>query len=144
MSATETITQRGRPFLLIGRSVAEAPGLEQALGELGVAGSDVPSLSVSEAVSGLQHLPGKKPRVILLTLQGPGGTELAVLKSLKEDPRLRSLPVVVLGPSGDACLVGESFGLGAAGYMAHPADPRELAAVLRTVSQYWSLSKLPK
>jgi hypothetical protein len=41
-------------------------------------------------------------------------------------------------------MVDESFGLGAAGYMAKSSDHLEFAERMRTLHAYWSLSELPQ
>ncbi|MEN6338285.1 MAG: response regulator, partial [Phycisphaerales bacterium] len=66
------------------------------------------------------------------------------LRTIKQDDQLKSIPVVVLGPSGDHDIVDESFELGAAGYMTKSPDTREFSATMRTLYEYWSLSELPK
>jgi DNA-binding NarL/FixJ family response regulator len=136
---------RGRmPILLIGNLGQEAPALRQALDELSSTHQEIRSGASSEVLPHLRGAFAEGPGILLLALQGTTGAELSLLKTIKEDEHLRSLPVVVLGPSGDACLVEESFGLGAVGYMASSADPEELTAMMRTVGQYWNLSKLPR
>jgi len=109
-----------------------------------LADCEIRSVAASEALPWLRGITAEKPSVVLLLLDGGSGAELSILKCIKEDGQLWSLPVVVLGPSGDVGLVDKSFGLGAAGYMTRTADPHELAAVIRAVGQYWNLSELPK
>ena len=144
MSTVGSVMQGRRPILLIGNLGQEAPAVHQALDELGSDGQEIRSVASVEVLPHVRGAFAEGPGVLLLALEGTSGAELSILRTLKEDEHLRSLPVVVLGPSGDTCLVKESFGLGAAGYMASSADPRELAAVIRTVGQYWNLSKLPR
>jgi DNA-binding NarL/FixJ family response regulator len=133
-----------RPILLIGELGDSAPELRQTLCEMGLDQRAIRSVAGSETLSGLKDVTARRPGVILLTLGEPGsGADLSILREIKADEQLRSLPVVVIGPSGDGGLVDESFALGAAGYMTTSSDPGELAAVIRTVSQYWGLSQLP-
>lgn len=143
MIAVRPAVQSKRAILLVGRLSEGAGSLRQALDELGLDDCEIRSVAVAEAWPCLQGMTEAKPGVVLLALEGSSGEELSLLKRLKEDGRLWRLPVVVLGPSGDSCLVGKSFALGAAGYMAKSADSRELAALVHTVGQYWKLSELP-
>jgi DNA-binding NarL/FixJ family response regulator len=143
MSAAGGVMQSTRPILLIGDPGQGTPAIRQALDALG-SPQEIRSIASSEAMACLRDILKGGPSIVLLALERSNGEELSILKAIKEDERLRSLPVVVLGPSGDACLVDESFGLGAAGYMARSTDPRELAAVICAVGQYWNLSKLPR
>lgn len=144
MSTVGPVMQGTRPILLIGNLGQEAPAIRQALDELGPHRQEIRFVAGSEILPHLRDAFAEGPSILLLALEGMSGEELSILKTIKKDKHLRSLPVVVLGPSGDACLVEESFALGAAGYMASSADPQELAAVIHTVSQYWNLSRLPR
>lgn len=144
MNTVGPVMQGRRPILLIGSLGQEAPAIHQALYELGSDCQEIRSGASSEVLPHVRGALAEGSGILLLALAGTSGAELSILRTIKEDERLRSLPVVVLGPSGRACLVKESFGLGAAGYMASPADPQELVAVIHTVGQYWSLCKLPR
>lgn len=144
MSIIGSVMQGRMPILLVGSLGQEAPAIHQALDALAPNRQEIRSLAGSEVLLQLRDACAEGPGILLLAVAGTSGAELSILKTIKEDEHLRSLPVVVLGPSGDACLVEESFGLGAAGYMASSADPQELAATIRTVGQYWNLCKLPR
>lgn len=144
MSTVGSVIQGRRPILLVGNLGQEAPAIHQALNELAPNRQEIRSVAGSEVLLRLRAACAEGPGILLLALEGTSGAELSILRTIKEDEHLRSLPVVVLGPSGDACLIEESFGLGAAGYMASSADPQELAAMMRTVGQYWNLCKLPR
>jgi DNA-binding NarL/FixJ family response regulator len=144
MGTIGSVIQGRKPILLVGNLGQEAPAIHQALDELTPNRQEIRSVAGSEVLLHLRAACAEGPGVLLLAVDGTSGAELSILKTIKEDEHLRSLPVVVLGPSGNACLVQESFGLGAAGYMANSADPQELAAMIRTVGQYWNLCKLPR
>jgi len=85
----------------------------------------------------------KRPDFILLDLNMPAmnGTEL--LAAMKADPKLRTIPVVVLSTSNEAGDRRTCFRLGAAGYFVKPLDFKELVEVIRTIALYWNLSELP-
>ena len=94
-----------------------------------------------EAMDYLKHR-GKfadapRPDLILLDLNLPRKNGREVLEEMKRDPALASLPVVVVTASDvelDACRALE---LGCVGYMTKPIDFRQLAAVVRSVSELW-------
>ena len=69
---------------------------------------------------------------------------LDLLKTIKADERLQSIPVVVLAASDDVHTVNESFTLGAAGYMVKSGDGAEFAEKVRMIQTYWNLSELPR
>jgi chemotaxis family two-component system response regulator Rcp1 len=78
-----------------------------------------------------------RPDLVLLDLNLPRKNGREVLEEMKRDPRLASVPVVVVTASTaemDACRALE---LGTVGYMTKPIDFRQLAAVVRSVSDLW-------
>lgn len=78
-----------------------------------------------------------RPDLVLLDLNLPRKNGREVLEEMKRDPLLSSIPVVVVTASSaelDACRALE---LGTVGYMTKPIDFRQLAAVVRSVSELW-------
>lgn len=144
MSTVQSIMQNRRQILLVANAERETPAIQQALEALASNGQEIRSVGPTEALPSLRRIAVEKSSIILLTVEEADAGELAILEDIKKDEQLRKLPVVVLGPPDSADLVDESFGLGAAGYMANPANPHELVAMVHAVGQYWSLSELPK
>ena len=107
-------------------------------------GDHVVSATMPEALTYLRSQGEQRPCVVLLSVDESSEDGLATLRTIKQDDQLRSIPVVVLGPSGDSRMIDESFGLGAAGYMAKSPDCREFSETMRMLYEYWSLSELPK
>jgi DNA-binding NarL/FixJ family response regulator len=66
------------------------------------------------------------------------------LKIIKDDKRLKKIPVIVLTTSKQDRDVVDSFELSVAGYMLKPVDYKQFVEAMRTLYMYWSLSKLPK
>jgi DNA-binding NarL/FixJ family response regulator len=135
--------QPKKPILLVEGPEADMPVTRHALDHLGI-GERVVWAAVPEVFAYLKGHGEQRPCVVLLSVDGSGGDRLATLRTIKQDEQLKSIPVVVLGPSGDHRMVDESFGLGAAGYMVKSPDTLELSATMRTLYEYWSLSELPK
>lgn len=65
------------------------------------------------------------------------------LRIIKQDDRLKVIPVVVLTSSKEEQDKMESFGLGIAGYMQKPADYGKFVEVIRAIDLYWTVSELP-
>jgi CheY-like chemotaxis protein len=84
-----------------------------------------------------------RPGVILMDLSMPRMSGLELLLTLKSDPELREIPVVVLTASDEHQDVKTAFARGAAGYIAKPVTFEKFAQSLSTVQMYWTLSKLP-
>lgn len=135
--------QSKRPILLVEDPEAGEQVARRALDGLGV-GNRIVSAAIPEAIPYLKNQAEQRPCVVLLSVDETAGDSLQTLRTIKQDDQLRSLPVVVLGPSGDNRMVDESFGLGAAGYMAKSPDYLEFSETMRTLCAYWSLSELPK
>jgi CheY-like chemotaxis protein len=135
--------QSKRPILLVEDPEAGEQVARRALDGLGV-GNRIVSAAIPEAIPYLKNQAEQRPCVVLLSVDETAGDSLQTLRTIKQDDQLRCLPVVVLGPSGDNRMVDESFGLGAAGYMAKSPDYLEFSETMRTLCAYWSLSELPK
>ncbi|MBI5244326.1 MAG: response regulator transcription factor [Elusimicrobia bacterium] len=92
----------------------------------------------------LDHLKSKRRDLLLLDLDVPDMDGLTFLRVLRETEAGRDLPVIVLSPRKTEDSVARTFSLGAEDYLVKPADPRELAARIRTVlrrrwerSEHW-------
>jgi two-component system response regulator len=79
------------------------------------------------------------PRMILLDLKMPKVDGLSVLRTLKEDPRTRAIPVIVLTSSKEEKDVVKSYDLGANSYIQKPVDFDEFRETVRTLGLYWLL-----
>ena len=83
------------------------------------------------------------PCIILLDLNMPRMPGLELLRVIKQDKRLKRIPVVVLTTSQDEQDKIKSFELGVAGYMIKPVDYWQFVEVVETIDLYWTLSELP-
>jgi CheY-like chemotaxis protein len=85
-----------------------------------------------------------RPGLLLLDLNMPrkGGRE--ALREIKADPRLRSIPVVVLTTSGMQDDVDLSYALGANSFISKPVTFDGLVKSLQILGHYWfQIAKLP-
>jgi CheY-like chemotaxis protein len=67
-----------------------------------------------------------RPSVILLDLNLPGTDGRDVLKEVKNDPNLKSIPIVVLTTSNSEKDISECYQQGADNYVVKPADWKDL------------------
>ncbi len=81
--------------------------------------------------------PRQIPRLILLDLKLPGLSGLEVLKQLKADPVMKTVPVVMLTSSREEKDVIESYNLGANSYLVKPVDFNKFTDVIKDLGFYW-------
>lgn len=96
--------------------------------------------------SGKYARPGSAPRpgLILLDLNMPRKDGREALAEIKADPRLRTIPVVVLTTSSAEEDVLRSYGLGVNSYITKPVTFQRLAEVMKALSIYWfEIVRLP-
>jgi len=88
------------------------------------------------AVSGeeaLRLVPSEIPSLIVLDLMLPGIDGLEVTRRLKNDPKAKSIPIVMLTAKGEEADIVTGLELGADDYITKPFSPRILVARVRAV-----------
>jgi CheY-like chemotaxis protein len=78
-----------------------------------------------------------RPGIIFIDLRLPGMTGFELLQTIKLDPDLRSIPVVVLSTSSSEADVARSYDLGVSGYVRKPVSFDRLLSMLETLKGYW-------
>jgi len=78
-----------------------------------------------------------RPGLILLDLNMPRKDGRVVLKELKQDPVLRTIPVVVLTTSKSDEDIYRSYDLGVNSYIVKPVTFDALVDILQTLEKYW-------
>lgn len=79
------------------------------------------------------------PAVVLLDLKMPRKDGMDVLRELKADPALRSVPVVMMTSSKEERDVVESYRLGVNAYVVKPVDFQQFLKSVRQVGLFWAL-----
>jgi len=111
--------------------------------ETSVAGDGVEALQLLRRQSE-RFRAALRPDLILLDLKMPGQSGLGFLQALKQDERLRAIPVIVVTTSMLESDVLAAYRCGAAGYVPKSADLNEFMAAINTLGQYWfRLARLP-
>ena len=139
----------GRParILLVEDSVADHKLVEMALAE---SGGDTELLHADDGAAALDVLDeivaGRHPRpdVVLLDLNMPKASGVDVLRRVKGDPVLRTIPVVVFSTSRSDVDVSVAYACGANAYVVKPLDFEGLMQAVCSIEDFYtSVAHLP-
>ncbi|MFA6014939.1 MAG: response regulator [Gallionellaceae bacterium] len=83
------------------------------------------------------------PKVILLDLRLPKVDGMEVLRRIKNDERIKTIPVVVLTSSSEDRDVAESYQLGVNSYISKPVKFDAFAKTVTELGLYWLLVNHP-
>ncbi len=84
-----------------------------------------------------------EPAVVLLDLKLPKVSGMEVLESIKDDPKLRTLPVVVLTSSREEQDLVRSYNLGTNAYVVKPVDFQDFIEAVGQVGLFWAIINQP-
>lgn len=106
-----------------------------------------PVFVANNGVEALELLRGdqvpKDRRLVLLDLNMPRMNGIEFLKELRNDPSLRSTPVVVLTTSDDDRDKMQAYDLNVAGYLLKPVTFVNFVDVMAALNKYWALIEMP-
>lgn len=80
------------------------------------------------------------PKMVLLDLKMPKMDGLQVLRRMKEDPRTRSIPVVMMTSSREEGDLVASYELGVNSFVVKPVDFGQFAETVAQVGMYWMIA----
>jgi two-component system, response regulator len=87
--------------------------------------------------------PASRLKVILLDLKLPKIDGLEVLRRIKADPAMKTIPTVVLTSSREQRDVLESYQLGVNSYIVKPVNFDRYAEAVRNLGVYWLVLNQP-
>lgn len=133
----------GRParLLLVEDSVADAKLVALALEE---SGSTTQVTRAEDGAAALELLDrvltgaALRPDLVVLDLNLPRVGGLDVLRRIKSDPDLRTVPVVVFSTSRAEVDVAAAYACGASSYVVKPLDLHRFMEVVTSIEQYWT------
>jgi CheY-like chemotaxis protein len=79
------------------------------------------------------------PAVVLLDLKMPKVDGLSVLRTVKGDPALKGIPIVMLTSSREERDLIESYALGVNAYVVKPVDFVQFAEAVKTLGCFWAM-----
>jgi CheY-like chemotaxis protein len=86
---------------------------------------------------------GGNPVFILLDLKMPKVDGLEVLRQIKSDPAMRTIPVVMLTSSRQEGDLVRSYDLGVNAYVVKPVEFHEFIRVVKALGGFWALTNEP-
>ena len=86
---------------------------------------------------------GETPSLVLLDLKMPRMDGLEVLRSIRSDPDLALVPVVVMTSSREEQDLLRSYQLGANAYVVKPVDVAGFAKAVRETGVFWAMVNQP-
>ncbi len=132
-----------RPILLVDDDDIDAMSVRRAFKEINITNPLARSVNGEEALKYLYDRSNELPCLILLDMNMPKMNGLEFLHVVKEEDRLKHIPVIVLTTSAEQCDIKESFKYSVGGYIVKPVDYKSFVEAIRTINMYWTLSELP-
>lgn len=87
--------------------------------------------------------PCDRPNLVLLDLKLPKINGLEVLKIIKADENLRTIPVVVLSSSREESDLAECYQQGANAYVVKPVDFGDFVEAVKRLGVFWAATNEP-
>ncbi|KAI9132336.1 response regulator [Acaryochloris sp. CCMEE 5410] len=107
-----------------------------------VAGNGLEALSMLRGQDGESAQVPKSRRLIMLDLNMPKMNGLEFLEAIRNDPELKSTPVIVLTTSDEDRDRIEAYNHNVAGYILKPVTFSKFADVMATLNKYWTLCEM--
>lgn len=117
----------------------EALGHHKLANEVVVARDGVEALQYLRREGPFADRPQGNPAMVLLDLKLPKLDGLQVLKEIKRDPALRTVPVVMLTSSREESDLVMSYELGVNAYVVKPVDFEQFVAAVRQIGAFWAV-----
>ncbi len=134
-----------RAILLVEDNESDELLTLRAFSKSGIVNQIVVKRDGAEAVEYLFDPQSPLPAVVLLDLNLPKIDGLEILRRMREHPRTKLLPVVVLTSSKQDEDVVRSYSLGANAYVRKPVDFSAFMEAARTLGMFWLLlNELPR
>jgi CheY-like chemotaxis protein len=87
--------------------------------------------------------PDHNPAVVLLDLKMPKVVGLDVVRTIKADERLKTIPIVILTSSREEQDLVASYNLGVNAYVVKPVDFHQFVEAVKELGTFWAVLNEP-
>jgi CheY-like chemotaxis protein len=133
-----------KPILLVEDSEEDREALLRAFKQIGLDNPIFHCESADEALDFLfqrgryrQSRDTPRPGVILLDLNLPGLDGRELLLEIKNNPKTRAIPVIIVTTSSSSRDVDKCYHSGASGYIQKPVDYGKFVSLIQGFIKYW-------
>ncbi len=143
------MSEQAKPvkIIMIEDDEGHARLIEKNIRRAGVSNEIIPFTNGTDALSflfGTDSLGKGGHFLILLDLNLPDMTGIAILEKIKSDAATRRLPVVVLTTTDDAREIQHCYDLGANVYITKPVDYDGFANAIRQLGLFFTVMQVPE
>lgn len=85
-----------------------------------------------------------KRYLLLLDIRMPGLDGIEILRRVKQDPRLKNIPVIMLTTTDDPKEIGVCYELGCNNYLVKPVEFEKFAEVIKRLGLFLMIVKVSK
>ncbi len=107
-----------------------------------VARNGLEGLDMLRGTSTISSVIPEGQRLILLDVNMPKMSGIEFLQALRDDPKLRTIPVVMLTTSNEEKDRFNAYNLNVAGYILKPLSFAAFVDMMATLNKYWSLCEM--
>jgi CheY-like chemotaxis protein len=143
------VSENAKPvkIVMIEDDEGHARLIEKNIRRAGVSNEIIPFTNGTDALSflfGGSHPEKGSHLLVLLDLNLPDMTGIAILERIKSDASTRRLPVVVLTTTDDAREIQRCYDLGANVYITKPVDYDGFANAIRQLGLFFTVMQVPE
>lgn len=128
-------------ILFIEDDVIEVMKFNRVVATLGLTHQIIESNNGDDALAFLQN-DENLPDIILLDLNMPKRNGIEFLTILKNDPKLKYIPTIIVTTSSNFKDVKECYKIGIAGYILKPLKYEDYVFKIQKLLDYWSCNEL--
>jgi CheY-like chemotaxis protein len=125
------------PTVLLADASASARAMVRDALLEGVGPCDLRTVTSAQELEEYLHQSGAKPALVLIDMELPGNDDFDAVRSIKSNPELRRIPVVVLARSPTSAQTAAAYDAGANTLIAKPVTFLALVKLMKVFTAYW-------